>query len=377
MAAVMLEAMTPPTDLPPTDFPPTDLPPLTPPSAAAPAGPHDPVLVDRVVELLAVPEGRGVLCDATLGAGGHAEALLAASGPEVTLVGFDRDADALALAARRLAPFGERVVYVHDRFDTLAAHLPPVLEAKGPLLGVLFDFGVSSMQLDVADRGFSFRADAPLDMRMDRTRGESAADLVNTLDPGALARVLQRYGEERFARRIADAIVAARPITRTLQLAEVVTAAIPAAARRPGTGRTVHPATRTFQALRIAVNAELDSIRASLPQALELAPPAASPGFPPAVHRGGRVATISYHSLEDRIAKQVFADAARGCICPPELPVCGCGRSPLVRALTRGAETPGPDEVARNPRARSAKLRAVEVLARTDRDPAPAGRAAR
>lgn len=345
------------------------------------SAPHDPVLLDRIVALLAVGDGGpGVLVDATVGAGGHAAALLAASSPQISLVGFDRDADALVLAAARLEPFGERVVLVRDRFDTLTTHLPPLLAQRGPLLGVLYDLGVSSMQLDRGERGFSFRSDAPLDMRMDAGQATSAADLVNTLDAGALARILSEYGEERFARRIAGAIVAARPLRRTLELAEIVTAAIPAATRRPGPRAGAHPATRTFQALRIAVNAELDAFRASLPQALELArradsvvpriassgwraPPAATPGFPPVALRGGRVAVLSYHSLEDRIAKQTFAAAALGCICPPELPVCGCGRTPLVRHLTRGAETPGTGEVAGNPRARSAKLRAVEVLA--------------
>jgi len=334
------------------------------------SAPHDPVLLDRIVALLAV--GRpGVLVDATVGAGGHAAALLDASSPDVTLVGFDRDADALALAGRRLDAFGDRVVLVHDRFDTLTTHLPPLLAQRGPLLGVLYDLGVSSMQLDRGERGFSFRTDAPLDMRMDAQGPTSAADLVNTLDTGALARILSEYGEERFARRIAGAIVAARPINRTLELAEVVTAAIPAATRRPGPHVGAHPATRTFQALRIAVNAELDAFRASLPQALELAPPAATPGFPPVALRGGRVAVISYHSLEDRIAKQTFAAAALGCICPPELPVCGCGRTPNVRHLTRGAETPEAGEVVANPRARSAKLRAVEVLAGPEGTAAP------
>jgi 16S rRNA (cytosine1402-N4)-methyltransferase len=324
---------------------------------AAMDAPHQPVLRDRVAELLAAEEG--VLVDATLGAGGHAAALLAASGPGVVLVGFDRDPDALSLAGERLAPYGDRVVLVHAGFDELAEHVLPVIDAVGPLQGVLYDLGVSSMQLDRPPRGFSFRADGPLDMRMDPTRGQTAADLVNTLAAADLARLLHEYGEERFARRIAAAIVAARPLWGTAALADVVRGAVPAAARHGVT----HPATKTFQALRIAVNAELDAFRASLPQALELAPPAVEPGSPRQYSRGGRVAVLAYHSLEDRIAKRAFADAARGCICPPELPVCACGREPWVRALTRGAEVPGPEEVARNPRARSARLRAVEVVA--------------
>jgi len=292
---------------------------------------HVPVLRDRVVALLAghLPAtARGVLVDATLGAGGHAAALLAAAPPGVSLVGIDQDPDALALAGERLAPHGDRVHLVHARFDALAEVVRPVLDRAGPLLGVLYDLGVSSMQLDRGERGFSFRADAPLDMRMDPTRGQTAADLVNSADAAALARVLRD--------------------------------ALPAALRHRS-GRTSDPATRTFQALRIAVNDELPAFRASLPQALELAPPGDGLGRP-TEPVPGRVAVLAYHSLEDRIAKRVFADAARGCVCPPDLPVCACGREPLVRPLTRGAETPDADEVARNPRARSARLRAVEVL---------------
>lgn len=346
------------------------------------SGPHAPVMLDRVVELLAVPHpatARGVLVDATVGAGGHAEAMLEASAPGVVLVGFDRDPDALEFAAERLADFADRVTLIHARFDALAEHLPPILAAAGPLLGVLYDLGVSSMQLDRAERGFSFRADAPLDMRMDPTEGPTAADLVNTVPPRELARLIATYGEERHARRIAQAIVRSRPLTTTGELAAVVRHALPASRK----GRSsIDPATRTFQALRIAVNAELDALRASLPQALELAQPAAVPSgidpSRPGRDRGGRVAVLAYHSLEDRIAKQVFADAAKGCICPPDLPVCGCGRNPTARLLTHGAETPGPEEVARNPRARSARLRAVEAVGvRPNSDPQlrnPAGR---
>jgi len=337
---------------------------MTDPEPTVPAAPaHLPVLRDRVVGLLAgdlPPDARGVLVDATLGAGGHAAALLAATPPGVTLVGIDQDPDALELAGERLAPFGDRVVLLHARFDALAERVAPLLETAGPLLGVLYDLGVSSMQLDRGERGFSFRADAPLDMRMDTTRGSTAADLVNGSDAAALVRILREYGEEPQARRIAEALVRARPLATTGELARVVRDALPAAVRHRS-GRTADPATRTFQALRIAVNAELDTFRASLPQALELAPPAAHPGRPTGL-RGGRVAVLAYHSLEDRIAKRAFADAARGCVCPPDLPVCACGREPLARLLTRGAESPGHDEVDRNPRARSARLRAVEVL---------------
>jgi 16S rRNA (cytosine1402-N4)-methyltransferase len=326
---------------------------------------HEPVLVERVTALLAW-DGPGVLVDATVGAGGHAAALLARSGAPVHLVGFDRDARALELADRRLAAYRDRVTLVHDGYDRLAVHLEPVLAAHGPLVGILYDLGVSSMQLDDAGRGFSFRADAPLDMRMDPDGGgATAADLVNGADVGDLTHWLQAYGEERFARRIARAIVAARPLQTTRQLADVVTEAVPAPARGGG-----HPATRTFQALRIVVNRELDRFSASLPQALGLLAPPSPAGPAPATAgsrgRGGRVAVISYHSLEDRIAKRTLTAAATGCICPPDLPVCACGREPDVRLLTRGAERPDDVEVARNPRARSARLRAAERIAPAD-----------
>ncbi len=326
------------------------------------ARPHQPVLERRIVELL-VHEGpaatadEGILVDTTLGAGGHAAALLEASAPGVVLVGIDRDPTALDLAARRLEPFASRARLVHRAFDDLTACVDAAAADAGPVLGVLYDLGVSSMQLDTGARGFSFRAEAPLDMRMDPTSGQTAAELLATVGEADLVELLFTLGEERYARRIARALVDDPPAT-TLGLADRVAAAVPASARH---GRT-HPATRTFQALRIAVNAELDRFRASLPQALELATPA--PGTPPA-SRGGRVAVLAYHSLEDRIAKQAFADALRGCICPPDLPVCACGRTPRAVAVTRGSETPTADEVGENPRARSARLRAGELLPRS------------
>jgi len=330
--------------------------PLSPVTAGnRPRPPHQPVLVDRVGALLAVGEAAGgVLVDATVGAGGHAAALLESGGPGVALVGFDRDPEALAAAGERLAPWADRVTLIHDGYESLDRHVRPLVARYGPVLAVLYDLGVSSLQLDRPERGFAFRADGPLDMRMDPgADGPSAAALVNDLELAALTRLLVEFGEERMARRIAGAIVRARPLRTTAQLAAVVETAVPAAVRYRS---PTHPATRTFQALRIAVNGELDRFRASLPQALELAAPAAG-------RRGGRIAVLAYHSLEDRIAKQVFVQATRGCVCPPELPVCGCGRAPSVRQLTRGAETPSDEEVAANPRARSARLRAVEVLA--------------
>jgi 16S rRNA (cytosine1402-N4)-methyltransferase len=307
------------------------------------ARPHRPVLADRVTGLLATP-GPGLLVDATVGAGGHAAALLEASGPEVVLLGLDRDPDALEIAGDRLRPFGERALLVHAAYDRIAE----VVEESGlgPVLGVLYDLGVSSMQLDRGGRGFSFAKEAALDMRMDPTEPvPTAADLVNDLDVDALATLLRAGGEDRHPGRIARGIVAARPIATTTRLAEVVAAATPARSRRGPT----HPATRTFQALRIAVNHEIDRFRDSLPQTLGLLEPGR-----------GRVAVLAYHSLEDRAAKQVFAEATRGCICPPELPVCGCGRVPQARPLTKGAERPDDREADRNPRARSARLRAVE-----------------
>ncbi len=319
---------------------------------------HSPVAVDRVVELLAVPAGPGVLVDATVGAAGHAAALLAASGPDVRLVGFDRDPAALELAGRRLAAYRNRARLVAAGYDELADHVAETAAADGPVLGVLYDLGVSSMQLDTPERGFSFRADAPLDMRMDPGAPGTAADLLDTVDEAELARILKVYGEERYARRIAAAIVRVRPLRSTRALAETVAAAVPASARYGGP----HPATRTFQALRIVVNAELDRFSASLPQALATVAPAAMGADGP-VSRGGRIAVLSYHSGEDRIAKRFFADAAAGCVCPPGFPVCVCGHQPLVRLLTRGAERPGADEVERNPRARSAKLRVAEKVA--------------
>jgi 16S rRNA (cytosine1402-N4)-methyltransferase len=310
---------------------------------------HEPVMAARITELLAVATGPALIVDATLGAAGHAAALLAASGDDVHLLGIDRDPDALELAGRRLAAYGERIHLAHAPFDQIAELTAPLRQRVGPVRAVLYDLGVSSMQLDRADRGFSFRGDAPLDMRMDPTQDLTAAELVATSDVAELTRILRVYGEERFAGRIAAAIVRERPAT-TAGLAAVVLGAVPARARHT----TPHPATRTFQALRIAVNGELDRFSASLPQALELVE--SSPGRP------GRLAVLSYHSLEDRIAKRALVAAATGCVCPPDLPLCLCGRLPSVRLLTRGAERPTAEEVERNPRARSAKLRAAEKL---------------
>ncbi|MTV26169.1 16S rRNA (cytosine(1402)-N(4))-methyltransferase RsmH [Nitriliruptoraceae bacterium ZYF776] len=317
--------------------------------------PHVPVLLDRIVGLLAdAPDGPVV--DATLGAGGHAHAVAAARRDRyghATLVGLDRDPDALELARDRLAELGDTVTVhlVRTRFDGLRATLDEL--GIDRVSGVLFDLGISSMHVDRAERGFSYRQDGPLDMRMGPDATRTAAELVNEADLGELRHVLRTYGEEPMADRIARAIVDQRPHTTTTELAEVVRDAIPAARRRTGG----HPATRTFQALRIAVNGELDALAAVLPDALEALAP------------GGVAVSLSYHSLEDRLVKRAFTDAARGCICPPGLPVCACGRVPLVTPLVRKPERPDAAEIAANPRASAARLRAVRR--EPDASPAP------
>jgi 16S rRNA (cytosine1402-N4)-methyltransferase len=300
---------------------------------------HQPVMAERVVDLFsAVPPG--VHVDATLGDGGHAELVLQAN-PGLALVGLDRDPDALAASEARLRPFGDRVTVRRARFDQLGE----VVDDLGveTVTGVLFDLGVSSRQVDESGRGFSYRHDGPLDMRMGPDTDRTAADVVNTWDEGDLARLLARYGDEPQARRIARAIVAARPLHTTGELAEVVASAVPAAVRRRG-----HPARRTFQALRIEVNEELDQLPSALGQAIDVLAPA------------GRTAAIAYHSGEDRIVKSTFREAATGgCTCPVGGP-CVCGAVPQVVLLKRGAWKPTDEEIDRNPRARSARLRAVE-----------------
>jgi 16S rRNA (cytosine1402-N4)-methyltransferase len=310
-------------------------------------GEHVPVLLDRVLALLApaVSGKTAVLVDATLGLGGHSEALLRAH-PQLTVVGLDRDLDALARSRARLAPFAERTHLVHAVYD----EMPSVLEQLGVpgVDGVLFDLGVSSLQLDLPERGFAYAQDAPLDMRMDQSRGRTAAEVVNTYAVPALARVLREYGEERFALRIAQAIDRERrvaPLRSTAQLAELVRAAIPAATRRHGG----HPAKRTFQALRIEVNGELDALRAAIPAALS------------ALRLGGRIVVLSYQSLEDRIVKQAFAELAADRT-PVGLPVQLESAGPQLRLLTRGSETATDEEIAINPRAASVRLRAAERI---------------
>ncbi len=303
---------------------------------------HTPVMVDEVVDLFA-PVPAGLLVDATVGGGGHAEALLSAH-QHLSLLGLDRDEDALAASSARLAPFGDRVTLRHTRFD----HLTEAVHALGidAVSGVLCDLGVSSPQLDRPERGFSYRSDAPLDMRMDRTQARTVADVVNHLPERELAALLRDAGGERFARPIARAIVAARPLERTDELAEVIRSAIPAPARRHGGD----PARKSFQALRIEVNDELEILAGTLDQAIALLRPA------------GRAAVLAYHSGEDTIVKRTFRSAATGdCTCPPHLP-CGCGARPTVRLLKQGAWTASAAEIAANRRSESVRLRAVEKL---------------
>ncbi|MWA04341.1 16S rRNA (cytosine(1402)-N(4))-methyltransferase RsmH [Actinomadura sp. LD22] len=316
---------------------------------AAGAG-HVPVMLGRVLELLApaVDAARAagrtpVHLDATLGMGGHAEAMLRAH-PDLRLIALDRDTTALERSARRLAPFGDRVTFEHAVYD----EIPGVLARLGvpSVDAVLFDLGVSSPQLDEAGRGFAYSYDAPLDMRMDRTQTLTAAEVVNGYPPAELARILREYGEERFAQRIASAIVREReraPLESTRRLADLVRTSIPAATRRTGG----NPAKRTFQALRIEVNGELDIWRRALPAALDALPV------------GGRVAVLSYHSLEDRITKRVLAAEAADTT-PPELPVPLPEHEPRFRLLTRGAELPSDEETTTNPRAGSVRMRAAE-----------------
>lgn len=303
---------------------------------------HAPVMRDEIVDAFReVPPG--VVLDATLGGGGHAEAILE-SRDDLSVLGVDRDADALDAAATRLARFGGRAMTHRCRFDALdeAMQAHDLTE----LSGALFDLGVSSPQLDRADRGFSYRNDGPLDMRMDRDAPWSADDVVNGYAEDDLARVIRDRGDERFARRIAAAIVAARPIETTTRLAEVVTSAIPAPARRTGG----HPAKRTFQAIRIEVNGELDALPVALDKAIDALAP------------GGRLAVLSYHSGEDRIVKDRIRQAVTGgCECPPELP-CVCGAVQTVRVV-RAPKRPSDAEQSANPRASSARLRVAQKLA--------------
>lgn len=308
---------------------------------------HTPVLRDRIVDLLApaLTEPGALAVDATLGMGGHAEALLAAC-PQAQVIGIDRDTQALQLASERLAPYGKRFTAVRAVYD----ELPEVLAEQDitQVQAVLFDLGVSSLQLDEAERGFAYRHDAPLDMRMSQDEGSTAADVLNEYDARDLERILRQYGEERFARRIARAVVARRettPFTHSAELVAVLREAIPAASQRTGG----HPAKRTFQALRIEVNGELDAWQSALPAAVK------------ALAVDGRIAVLSYHSLEDRITKRALAAGATSTT-PPDLPVELPEHAPYLQLLTRGAETADATETDDNPRATPARLRAARKV---------------
>jgi 16S rRNA (cytosine1402-N4)-methyltransferase len=310
---------------------------------------HIPVLADEVMSMLAPAPG-SLHIDATLGGGGHTERILEATDPDGRLLGLDADGAAIARVDGRLRPrFGDRLVLRQANFRELAEVAPAA--GFDQVDGALFDLGLSSYQLADTERGFGFRAGGPLDMRFDTSRGVPASELLATLDADELTALFRRYGEEPKAGRIARAIVAERrttPVTTAEDLAALVERVVPDNPRQP---RRTHPATRVFQALRIAVNEEMEALQQGLAAALDLLRP------------GGRLVVLSYHSLEDRIVKRFLAAERRGCVCPPELPVCVCGRAPRLRLVTTPSLTPTAAEIAANPRARSARLRAAERLA--------------
>jgi 16S rRNA (cytosine1402-N4)-methyltransferase len=307
---------------------------------------HLPVLLKESLSLLNIKAG-GVYLDCTLGGGGHAEEILKGSSPDGRLVGIDRDPESVERVTKKLSPFGSRVRIITGNFRDLSALVQE--EGFDSVDGVLMDLGVSTAQLRTSHRGFSFLLDAPLDMRMNSSEPvPTACDLVNGGDWEQLKQILVEYGEEKRWRSIVKAILKARelkPIRTTLELAGLIEKALPGAKRYK-----IHPATRTFQALRIAVNDELNALRQGLSGAVEL------------LRSGGRLCVISFHSLEDRIVKQYISGLVKGCSCPPDLPVCGCGKTPTLRKVTRKPITPSPEEVERNPASRSAKLRSAEKI---------------
>lgn len=305
------------------------------------AEPHRPVLYQEIINALS-PASPDRLVDATLGAGGHAAGLLAASAPDGQLLGMDVDPQALALARNRLDMYAARAHLVQASYTTLSAQVRSL--GWENVQGIVADLGVSSMQVDTADRGFSFSKDGRLDMRFDQRQAVTAGDLVNSLPENDLADLIWRYGEEKLARRIARHIILARPLEGTLELAAVISRAA------GGKHQRIHPATRTFQALRIAVNQELQAIEVFLPQAIDILAP------------GGRLAVISFHSLEDRLIKQFFRREARDCLCPPEAPVCTCGHKARIKEITRKPIEASAEEISANPRSRSAKLRVAQKI---------------
>jgi 16S rRNA (cytosine1402-N4)-methyltransferase len=304
---------------------------------------HVPVLLDEVVAGLQ-PRPGGYFIDCTVGLGGHAAAILERISPSGKLLGIDADPDAIKISKDRLSDYGQAVTLVNDNFVNLEAICKEYL--FHPVDGILFDLGVSSLQLDTAERGFSFHFDAPLDMRFNPEQGLTASDIVNRFSEQELAKLIERYGEERHSRRIARYIAQNRPITTTAELAQLVQQALVASSRRS----KIHPATRTFMALRIAVNNELQNLELALKQTLNLLRP------------GGRLTVISYHSLEDRIAKQFMRYAASSCVCPQGTVICRCGHVPTLRIISRKVIKPTSLEIESNPRSRSARLRIAERL---------------
>lgn len=303
--------------------------------------PHLPVLYHEIINNIK-PQSPGKYIDATVGAGGHAWGILEHSAPDGQLLALDRDPQALAIASQRLFMFKDRVILVHSSYINLLEEMHRL--GWQSVDGIIFDLGLSSMQLDTPQRGFSFQSLGPLDMRFDPDQSLDASELINHLPENELADLIWRYGEERASRRIASAISQARPITSTLELAEVISRAM------GGQRGRIHPATRTFQALRIAVNQELQAVETVLPKAIQ------------ALNPGGRVAIISFHSMEDRLVKQYFRRESRDCICPPEQPVCICGHKASLREINRHPIEPTQEEIESNPRARSARLRVAEKL---------------
>ncbi|WP_420641868.1 16S rRNA (cytosine(1402)-N(4))-methyltransferase RsmH [Candidatus Leptofilum sp.] len=299
---------------------------------------HIPVLYDEVLTLLR-PQANGRYIDGTLGAGGHAAGMLQKSAPSGRILVFDKDAEAIAFAQKQLAAYGERVTYVHASYAEMGNLAPQHGFSEAD--GILLDLGLSSRQLDNAERGFSFMKEGPLDMRFDTSRGETAADLINNLEEAALADILWRYGEEKSSRKIARMMVQERPFSTTTQLAEKIAQTI----RHRG---RIHPATQTFQALRIAVNQELETVEIGVMAALKL------------LGQHGRLAVISFHSLEDRFVKQTFRDLCKDCTCPPDQPICTCGGQANFRLITRKAVQASAEEIAQNSRSRSARLRVIE-----------------
>jgi len=302
---------------------------------------HIPVLYQEVLDTLN-PEPGGLYVDGTVGAGGHSLGILEASSPDGKLLGLDRDPQALKIAGELLEKYGDRVELIHGSYADLSSHLNN--RNWQHVDGILLDLGLSSLQLDTPERGFSFQNNGPLDMRFDPHQPISAADIVNNYSRDDLADLIYEFGEEKFSRKIADAIIANRPLESTKDLAEIITGAIGRSARK------IHPATQTFQALRIAVNQELKALEAFLPQALDLLKP------------GGRLAIIAFQSLEDRLVKQFFRKESSDCICPAEIPLCVCGHSARIREISRRPIRPEDGEIDNNPRSRSAKLRIAEKI---------------